>query len=105
VYNQVRRDFPSVSLGTVYRNIAQLCACGFLKSVGAVNGEERFDADMSEHTHLVCKKCGAISDAGLSEKLPDFREISENLGFTVHRRELTYFGLCQECAAKEQQVN
>ena len=55
IYHQLHPDFPDLSLGTVYRNLSQLKNAGLIQSVGVVAGQERFDANISPHTHLICK--------------------------------------------------
>ena len=62
IYHQLHPDFPDLSLGTVYRNLSQLKNAGLIQSVGVVAGQERFDANISPHTHLICKDCGTVRD-------------------------------------------
>jgi Fur family peroxide stress response transcriptional regulator len=99
VYSGLKADFPDLSLGTVYRNIAMLKANGLLQSVGTVSGEERFDGDVSEHTHFVCEKCGAVIDIDEGGGPHSAcLEIGEKYGLTVTRRQLTFYGSCPRCA-------
>ena len=44
VYQGMREIFPDISLGTVYRNLNQLCEERLVMRVGVVDGHERFDA-------------------------------------------------------------
>ncbi|MDR3310687.1 MAG: transcriptional repressor [Oscillospiraceae bacterium] len=93
VYMSMKSEFPSISLGTVYRNLAQLREAGLIKSVGIFGGEERFDGDTSDHAHFICESCGAVHDFG--EPPPVFSAASD--GFRVERSELFYYGSCPEC--------
>jgi Fur family peroxide stress response transcriptional regulator len=99
VYSGLKHDFPDLSLGTVYRNIAMLKASGMLKSVGTVHGEERFDGDTSEHVHFVCERCGKVVDIAPSPLFAenDAVEIEHEYGVCVTRRQLIYFGKCGDC--------
>ena len=45
VYQQLKPQFPDLSLGTVYRNLAAFKAEGVIDSVGVVNGLERYDGN------------------------------------------------------------
>ncbi|MDR3278257.1 MAG: transcriptional repressor, partial [Oscillospiraceae bacterium] len=98
VYSGLKADFPDLSLGTVYRNIAMLKAGGLLRSVGTVSGEERFDGDVSDHTHFVCESCGAVIDIDEGGAAPNTcAEVGKKYGLTVTRRQLTFCGRCPRC--------
>lgn len=91
VYERVRTVLPNISLGTVYRNLAELCQCGKVKKVTAFGDTEHYDADISKHTHLVCKCCGKIMDAPYTNVVVDSRQ------FEVDNIEVTVYGKCCNC--------
>ena len=66
IYEDLKKVEPSLSLGTVYRNLKLLEELGMVKKVTSVNNVERYDAMTSDHIHFVCDKCGAVMD------LPEF---------------------------------
>src|SRR3990170_3177980 len=65
LYQQIRSDFPSTSIATVYNTLE----C--LKSLGQVlelprSGGSRYDGrNPDPHPHLVCAVCGRIEDVDL----------------------------------------
>ena len=72
IYRRLLPEFPDLSLATVYRNLKALKDAGKIASVGVVNGQERFDAELRPHSHYVCQQCGAVQDlseAPLPEEL------------------------------------
>ena len=98
IYRWLKPDNPSLSLGTVYRNLAFFQRAGQVKSVGVVRGQERFDAVTTPHSHFVCSSCGTILD--LPEIYPEEgweRTVSAQYGFTVERCELIFHGECPNC--------
>jgi Fur family peroxide stress response transcriptional regulator len=106
VYSKLKARFPSISLGTVYRNLALLRESGAIKSVGIVAGEERFDAKTHEHPHFVCERCGAVIDLAETEPpqaafVPGAFDAGMPGGMRILRRELVYYGHCAECAASQ----
>lgn len=96
VYDNLKDDHPDLSLGTVYRNISLFKETGKIKSVAVINNEERYDADISDHSHFICDKCGAIIDIyddnhdSIENKLTD-----EN--YIIHRKNLVLYGICSKC--------
>lgn len=98
VYQTLKPLHPDLSLGTVYRNLIFFQNTGALQSVGVVKGQERFDANITPHSHFVCSCCGAVIDLdqiGLDSEID--RKICEQYGFTVNRHELTFYGTCHTC--------
>ena len=56
VYDDLKKDLPKLSLGTVYRNLHQMAEEGTLVELdGPV---ARFDAITVPHTHIRCERCG-----------------------------------------------
>jgi len=58
LYQQLKPDYPDLSLGTVYRNLSLFAEEGDAMSVGVFRGQERFDARTNPHAHLHCVQCG-----------------------------------------------
>lgn len=105
VYEQLKPQIPDLSLGTVYRNIAVFKNIGLVKSVGVVDGQERFDADMSQHSHFICKSCFKIIDIPARKFAADnnmYDYIENHCGVTVESHSVTFYGLCSECVKKQQ---
>ncbi len=48
VYEQVRRENPKISLGTVYRNLNFLSEMGILRKISMPVGSDRFDGRLDE---------------------------------------------------------
>ena len=44
LYARLKPEYPDLSLGTVYRNLAMFIRDGAVISVGTVSGQERYDA-------------------------------------------------------------
>lgn len=103
VYRTLRPVFPDLSLGTVYRNLARFKEEGLVASLGTVNGQERFDAILTPHTHFICQNCGAILDLpGLkAEENLDLDRIARQHGVEIDHFELIFYGKCPGCSPKD----
>lgn len=61
IYLNLKKEFPRLSLGTVYRNLEEFYKAGLVKK-GIVNEVKYFDGDTSCHSHFFCTKCDKIED-------------------------------------------
>lgn len=102
VYQQLKPDYPDLSLGTVYRNLAAFRQEGIITSVGVVKGQERFDAVTQPHSHFVCTECGGVEDLCQLEQPSELIHMAgEMYGLRVDRYQLTLEGVCKDCLKKD----
>jgi len=98
LYEDLRAQFPTVSLATVYKTLALLKDAGEVFEID-LRGDSHYDGNKPyPHPHLVCTRCGSITDG--DNLLPLERlehEIDERFGFHVSRHQLVFYGLCQSC--------
>lgn len=98
VYEQVRGELPSLSLGTVYKNIRAFLEAGLLREVSPHHGTLRLESNLAEHHHLVCTRCKAIVDLEESDVEPVRLRRRLPRGFRLHRYSVEFHGLCAACA-------
>ena len=98
IYNEVKKRYPFVSLATVYRTVETLEELGFVKRVAYWGGSVRYDANIHDHHHLICLKCGAIRDLemDIGWKMPPDIEGYRTLTYSVH-----IYGVCPTCQKVE----
>lgn len=99
VYLHVRKEYPNISLGTVYRNLVLLRDLGQLGTVDIGDGVVRYDPHVEEHDHFVCTKCGAVTDIGTdpSEHIRMVRNADGLFAGTVTGCRVLYSGICSSC--------
>ncbi len=97
VYMHIRKIYPNISLGTVYRNLNLLAEQGEILKINCQDGCDRFDGNPKPHYHFICSKCGKVMD--LEMESIDHINVIAGAGF--HGRiigHVTFFyGLCPEC--------
>ena len=96
IYQQVRKRFPMISLGTVYKTLEKFYEVGLIEKVSPITEVARYDAVTGPHHHMVCLQCQSIQDAvGLAgvPKIP----VSEQNGFHVLRQQVVIQGYCPVC--------
>ena len=97
VYNEVRKEIPNISLGTVYRNLRLLCQSGEIAELDLCGGLSRFDARQDDHYHFRCEKCGRVFDIDEPVNREIDGRIARKTGFRVIYHKLEFRGLCREC--------
>lgn len=101
VYARLKPEYPDLSLGTVYRNLAAFKQEGVIGSAGVVNGMERFDYNTLPHVHFICTHCNAVIDVeGMN--LPDALAKEVHCG-SVRECTLTFTGICNQCVDADAQ--
>ena len=98
LYASIREEYPNISLGTVYRNIARFKEDGLIISVGVVEGQERLDGTTAPHAHFICSKCGCVLDVEDVEQDAqlDF-DVSKRIRCQIDSHDLVFHGICEEC--------
>ncbi|MDE6845025.1 MAG: transcriptional repressor [Lachnospiraceae bacterium] len=102
VYMNVKREYPNISLGTVYRNLSLLANLGEIQRLQVGDGIDHFDADTSRHYHVVCTKCGSVTDLAMDSTPYDELTNTVNADFEgIIEGHVTYFyGICGNCHKK-----
>ena len=97
VYDEVRKEIPNISLGTVYRNLKLLRQSGEISEVDFGSTFSRFDGNPDNHYHFRCEKCGRVFDVDepINKELDE--RIAQKTGFKISHHRLEFRGLCQEC--------
>lgn len=62
LFRAVQDRMPSVSVDTVYRTLWMLHDLGLVKTLGPEREGVRFEANLDQHHHFVCVRCGLVLD-------------------------------------------
>ena len=97
IYAEVKEKIPAISLATVYKNIHLFVESGVLREVSLHHGSQRVEMNETDHHHMVCSRCKAISDIAADELgLPPEHQVLRG-GFLVERYSVDVIGLCVSC--------
>jgi Fur family peroxide stress response transcriptional regulator len=102
IYEQLKENFPTMSLATVYRNLCVIKSLDEVLELGFPDGSNRYDGKKPyPHPHIICIKCGKIVDPDL-DSLDDMKnEVARETRFKILNHRLDFFGICSDCQAKE----
>ncbi|RXZ79837.1 transcriptional repressor [Paenibacillaceae bacterium] len=100
IYKSLSPQFPSMSVATIYNNLRLFVDAGLVRELTYGDDSSRFDADLSDHYHAICKGCGKIVDFEYPPLTAVERAASQETGFVVEGHRMEIYGVCGECAAK-----
>jgi len=100
IYMGVREEFPNISLGTVYRNLALLTELGEIIKITSEEGADRFDGHVEPHSHFICKKCHAVLDIQMQNEDVINKEAQRCFPGMIEGHTLHFHGICSDCMKK-----
>jgi Fur family transcriptional regulator, peroxide stress response regulator len=98
IYDKVRRRLPSISLGTVYRNLQKLVADEKLQIL-ILGRAQHFDPLVERHQHFICEACERVFDVIVDNERDLKPAKLPHAGFKVTSHQLAFYGTCKHCAS------
>ena len=98
LHEQLKAQFPTTSLATVYKTLGTLKEIDEVLELGFSNDDNRYDgARPFPHPHLICTKCRKIVDADAHLARTLVAEVAAASGYQIASHRLDFYGLCHEC--------
>jgi Fur family peroxide stress response transcriptional regulator len=102
IHAQTKKDFPTMGLATVYKNIALIKSLGEVLELGFPVGSNRYDGNKPySHPHVICIKCKRIVDPDLASLDEMKKEVASETNFKILNHRLDFFGICSNCMAEK----
>ncbi|RMF70037.1 MAG: transcriptional repressor [Calditrichaeota bacterium] len=98
IYERLKPEFPSLSLGTIYRNLRILVDQGKVFELKFGSTFDRYDADTRPHYHFICEVCGRIEDVELEHEAELNAKVEALTNHRVDYHRLEFYGKCQACS-------
>ena len=98
IHTRLIKEFPTMSLATVYRNIILIKSLGEVLELGFPDGSNRYDGNKPyPHPHVICIKCKKIVDPDLDSLDEMKKEVALETNFKILNHRLDFFGICSSC--------
>lgn len=99
VSDRVRATIGTVSTQAVYDALNTLTEHQILRRIEPAGSSMLFEINAGDnHHHLVCRGCGAIVDVPCAVGSMPCAMPQQTHGFVIDQAEVTYWGLCPDCA-------
>lgn len=102
VYIELKKTFPNISLGTVYRNLNILSENGEIQKLRFDDGLDHYDPNTDRHHHFICRECGSVEDIyGVEEsaRIKPGTYDGEVMGHFIY-----FYGKCPKCKVNDKSV-
>jgi len=98
IYRQVKPDFPTTSLATIYKTVNLLKQIGEVVELDFSEESNRYDGNKPyPHPHLICTKCKTIVDPDVAAVTELSKELANKTGYEILNHRLDFFGICPRC--------
>ena len=91
-----------IGRATIFRALEVLAELRAIQRIDLPTGEHAYVAcEPLHHHHVVCSRCGRVTDIADEGLRTVVREIARRTGYRVDDHRLELFGLCPACQAAE----
>lgn len=97
LYFKAKVQVPSISMGTVYRNLGYLSEHGYIRKITVPGKADSYEKISPTHDHLICDKCGRIIDVFFKDLRP---ELEAELNTSISGYALNIHYICDACKEK-----
>ena len=101
LYKELRADYPTMSLATVYKSLDAFCEIGSVRELNVGEEAFRYDADISPHPHIRCMSCDRVADVPITALPALDKNVASVTGYRIVSQQMYFFGYCPECQKKK----
>jgi Fur family ferric uptake transcriptional regulator len=99
LYLKLRAKHPGIGYATVYRTLKLFAEAGIANEIHFGDGQTRYEHvnEGEHHDHLVCTRCGAITEFE-NETIEQLQnDVAAGYGFQIETHKLELYGQCAKC--------
>ena len=98
IFKQVKPNFPTTSLATIYKTVNLLKEIGEVVELDFSEESNRYDGNKPyPHPRLICTKCKRIMDPDMASVEDLSKELARKTGYEILNHRLDFFGVCPRC--------
>lgn len=105
IYERVRKRYPSMAYGTVYRTLHLFAERGIIQEFPFGDQASRFDGRIDRHDHVHCHECGSLYDVDVPSAIIARQVAEEQTGFVIDGHQTVFQGICPDCQALRKVTN
>jgi Fur family ferric uptake transcriptional regulator len=102
ICEHVQRVAPAVNITTVYRTLDLLEGLDLVRHTHLGHGAPSYSTQAHEHIHLVCHRCGDVTEVPPGQLTELAERLRDRFGFVVDPSHLALSGRCARCVEQAQ---
>ncbi len=96
LFKEIREQFSSISLATLYKNIHTMLNVNLIREVKIPGQKTKYEIEKIAHAHVLCKTCGELKDIPFdSKKLME--DTVKNSDYRTDEVSIVISGICPNC--------
>lgn len=96
IFEYLKKDNPYMSFASVYNTLHAFEKKGLVREINIQSGKINYDADVSDHHHFLCEKCGKIYDLFEDDLQVSLKFLNQK--HDIQHYGLNFFGICESCS-------
>jgi len=97
VFKAVKKDYPTISLATVYKTLETMAKNNIITKVTLLHDVARYDGQIHAHHHMVCNRCKKVVDIENDQFHNLDIELKKQKEFRVLKTTIQIEGICSNC--------
>ena len=97
IYEIVKKEHRTISLATVYKNLAILDEIGLIRELHFNGNSSRYDPRMSIHINIICPKCHTITDYESENLEKNWVKILDDIEGEIEGQRIDIYKKCEKC--------
>ena len=105
VARMARDRVGHVTIQAVYEALGALTQAGLVRRIEPAGSPARYEGRVGDnHHHIVCRRCGAVTDVDCVVGHAPCLEPAQSSGFVIDEAEVTFWGLCDQCRQRPSSI-
>lgn len=97
IYQNLKKQYPMISLGTIYKTLHLLKELSLIQELGFNEGSIRYDPDMELHINMICTECEKIHDYTCDNVKEMWNVIISEIGVKPKGQRIDIYYKCEDC--------
>jgi Fur family ferric uptake transcriptional regulator len=100
LWRHVRQQLPTISVQSVHNVLGDLTQASLVRRIEPAGSAALYERRIGDnHHHVVCSRCGLVGDIDCVHGEAPCLTPQDSGGFHIEAAEITFWGLCADCAS------
>ncbi len=97
IFDDIQKELPTISQGTVYKTLSVLTDIGVIRELKISNGHSHYDSNTDVHINVICPICSNIADYQSKDILNFWDQLRKEIGGEITGQRFDIYKKCDDC--------